>query len=810
MKLQHLRGFVAIALVALLAFGPGASALLARTKKGDKLYKEGQAAEVRRQWDQAAELYSQAVNEDPKDPAYLIGMRRSRFEGGQAHIEKARDLRTQGNMAEAIAEFQRAILLDPSSSIAMQELRRTQEMLAQPIVNPGQANLTPSEQAQKDATDRSASLMGLPELNPPIKKVGPIKANNQPINILYNTIAGLAGVTIVWDSTWTRPTRGFDLDLPEMSVEQAFEYLGLVTRTFWKPLTPTSIFVTEESANKRRDYTDNVVKTFFVTNAATAQEFNEIQTAVRTITDIRRVYPYVAQKAIVVRGDADAVALAEKLIRDLDKPKSEVVIDVIIMEVNTSHTRDLAASINQAGGALGLSQSLTFNPRAALTRVTGSGTTAGTTLPLSNLTRISSADFSVGNLGGAILQAIVSDTRTKILNNPQLRASDGQKARLEIGDRVPIATGSFQTGATGVGGVGVNTQFQFQPVGVIVDITPTVHSTGEVTLHVELEVSQVKDYVDVGNIRQPIIGQDKSTADLRLREGEVNILAGLTRQQDSTSGAGIPGLVNIPILGHVLFGNSHVENDRGDLMIALVPHIVRSPDYSPENMRGIFAGVDQQLRLMYSPKTDTLVRVPVQPAPAPGNAPGAGLAPGAAPAKPGVTGPPTGQPVNPLGPQAVAPQANLPPATPPAPLPDGPGARVTFMPGVVAVRANSPFTLNVQVENAANAFSVMPLRISWDPAVLRLNDIAPGELMQRDGGRVTSVKDIRNDAGLATLSISRAAGAPAVTGSGAVAVLNFVAIAAGSGRITVTELSLADTQNRGMTVTLGSVPVAVQ
>lgn len=132
------------------------------------------------------------------------------------------------------------------------------------------------------------------------------------------------------------------------------------------------------------------------------------------------------------------------------------------------------------------------------------------------------------------------------------------------------------------------------------------------------------------------------------------------------------------------------------------------------------------------------------------------------------------------------------------------------MPGVVAVRANSPFTLNVQVENAANAFSVMPLRISWDPAVLRLNDIAPGELMQRDGGRVTSVKDIRNDAGLATLSISRAAGAPAVTGSGAVAVLNFVAIAAGSGRITVTELSLADTQNRGMTVTLGSVPVAVQ
>ncbi|MEP6961839.1 MAG: hypothetical protein ABI995_07170, partial [Acidobacteriota bacterium] len=696
---------MAVALAASLAFGPGAPVLQARTKKGDKLYKEAQAAEIRKQWDQAAELYTQAVNEDPKDPSYLIGMRRSRFEGGQQHIDKARALRTQGNMAEAIGEFQRAILMDPSSSIAMQELKRTQEMLSMPTA-PGQA-MTPSERSQKEASDRSASLLGLPELNPPIKRVGPIKANNQPINILYNTIAGLAGVTIVWDSTWTRPTRGFDLDLPEMGVEQAFEYLGLVTRTFWKPLTATSIFVTEESANKRRDYTDNVVKTFFVTNAATAQEFNEIQTAVRTITDIRRVYPYVAQKAIVVRGDADAVALAEKLIRDLDKPKSEVVIDVIIMEANTSHTKDLAATITQANGAGGLSQSLNFSPRAAITRTIGSGTTASSAVPLPGLARISSADFSLSTLGGAILQAIVSDTSTKILNNPQLRASDGQKARLEIGDRVPIATGSFQTGATGVGGVGVNTQFQFQPVGVIVDITPTVHSTGEVTLHVELEVSQVKNYVDVGNIRQPVIGQDKSTADLRLREGEVNILAGLTRQQDSASGAGLPGLVNIPILGHILFGNSHTEKDRGDLMIALIPHIVRSPDYSPENLRGIFAGVDQQLHLMYSAKENTAPAAPATP----GSQPAApGGVPGAAPAKPAGTAPqagvPTGAPVNPQGPgpQPLGQAANQPPATPP-PAPPGPAARVTFMPGVVAVPANAPFTLNVQVENATNAFS---------------------------------------------------------------------------------------------------------
>jgi general secretion pathway protein D len=383
---------------------------------------------------------------------------------------------------------------------------------------------------------------------------------------------------------------------------------------------------------------------------------------------------------------------------------------------------------------------------------------------------------------------MLTDNTTKVLNNPQLRASDGQKARLEIGDRIPIASGSFQTGVTGATGVGVNTTFQFQPVGVIVDITPQVHSTSEVTLHVELEVSNVKSYIDVGSISQPIVGQNKSTADLRLREGEVNILAGLTRQQDSVSGSGIPGLFDIPILGKVLFGSNTVTKDRGDLMIALVPHIVRTPDYSPENLRGIAAGVDQQLRLSYAPKDEPSAGMV-------GSAPSAG--PTAAPASPDTPAP-----------APAAPKPGLPPAT--APPPPGAGARITFNPGVIAVPSNAPFTVNVQVENATDASSVTPLRVTWDPAILRLNDIAPGELLSRDGGRVTSVKDIRNDAGLASLTISRAAGSAGVNGSGALATLTFVALMPGSGRITVSEIGLLDTQNRAANVALSAVPVTVQ
>jgi general secretion pathway protein D len=261
-----------------------------------------------------------------------------------------------------------------------------------------------------------------------------------------------------------------------------------------------------------------------------------------------------------------------------------------------------------------------------------------------------------------------------------------------------------------------------------------------------------------------------------MREGEISILAGLTRNQASDSLNGLPGVIDIPVLGKWL-GANHQERDRGDLMIALIPHIVRTPDFSPENLRGVFAGTDAQLRLMYNSREAT-GSAPVEPAaPAPVGAPPAN-APSPAPAKPGAPAP--GQ------------------------------ARVTFNPATVSASANAPFTLNIQLENVADAASITPLRVSWDPALLRLNDIAPGDLMGRDGGRVTSVKDIRNDAGQASLMLTRAAGSSGVNGSGAAATLNFVALAPGVARVTVTEIGLKDTQNRAIEVSLGAIPVAIQ
>ena len=809
----HLRPIATLALVAVLALP-----LAARTRAGDKLFKQGQDAEALKNWDAAVDFYKQAFDEDPRDTGYEIAMRRAMFNSGEEHVKMGRDYRAEGNLTGAIAEFQRAIQIDPSSPIAVQELEQTQSMLANPPDNPDLATLTPAQRELRAGEEKIESMLNVPVLNPPVKRIPALTMNNQPVRILYDTVAKIAGVTVVWDNSWNPPDDPYDIDLPESSVEQAFNYLAMVTRTYWKPLTATTIFVTEESANKRRDFEPNIVKTLFVTNATTVQEFQEITTAIRTITDIRRVYAYNALKAMVVRGPAEAVDLAEKLIRDLDKPKSEVAIDVIVMEASTARTRDLAATITGNAGGPGINQNVAFSPRSSISSSSSSGsgtnTSTTTTVSLPNLSSINGSDFSTSTFPGALLKAVMSDATTKILNSPRVRASDGQQVTLNIGDRVPIATGSFQSAAGGLGGV--NTQFQYIDVGVNVDITPQVHSSNEVTLQVTIEISNVRSTVTVGQYSQPIVAQKQTTANLRLKDGEVNLLSGLTQNQTTESLAGIPGLIKIPLLGKWLFGSQNTTNDHDELMIAMIPHIIRTPNFTRENLRGVYAGTDQQLMLRFSPRyedEEPAVATDLENEeenPEVGAVPPQGSVPAPQPqeAEQGAAAPEPEAAPETTQPQAAPAAVGGPPAT--APPENGGPARLTFNPGVVMVAPNSPFTVNVQMEDANNLYSVMPLRISWDPALLRLNDIAPGELLSRDGGRVTSVKDIRNDTGQATLSVTRPPGQPGVSGSGAVATLNFVAVAPGSGTITVTELSATDATGEEMPVTLGAVPVAVQ
>ena len=143
----------------------------------------------------------------------------------------------------------------------------------------------------------------------------------------------------------TRAPKNANLDLNNATLDEALDYIAMLTKTFWKPISANAIFVTDDNVTKRRDYEDEVVKVFYLKNPTSVQEFQEIVTSVRSVTDVRRMFTYNAQNAVMVRDTVDKVALVEKLFHDMDKPKAEVVVDLIVMEANSSKTRTLGRRI---------------------------------------------------------------------------------------------------------------------------------------------------------------------------------------------------------------------------------------------------------------------------------------------------------------------------------------------------------------------------------------------------------------------------------------------------------------------------------
>jgi general secretion pathway protein D len=818
--------------IVVLSVTLGVAVLEARTRKGDKLLLQSRTAELRKEWDKALALAEGALSEDPADIAYQLATTRLRFYASQYHIDQGKKLRNDGKLDEALAEFQKAYGINPASSMAEEEISRTKGMIEREKNKPAgeqkpeERSMTPAQIERRRQEKKFASMQPVPELRPLNPVPINLKMNNQQPKVLFETVGKLAGINVLFDPEYTTtgvPPKPQSIELNNATLDEALDYLALVTKSFWKPLSANAIFVTQDNPTKRRDFEDWVVKVFYLTNVLTAQELQEIVTAIRSVVEIQKIFTYQAQNAIIVRGEADKVALAEKLVADLDKPKSEVIIDILVLQVNRALERDLAAAVAPNG----INSPISFTPRSSIA-VAGTpattppaGTTPATTstsIPLSNIGRIGTRDFSL-TLPGGLLNALLNDTNSKVLQSPQVRAVDGFKVQLNIGDKVPYATGSFQPG---IGGVGinplVNTQFTFLDVGVNVLITPKILGPDEVHLHVEIDISNVREFLDLGGVKEPDVAQTKITNDVRLKQGEVNLMGGLMQIQETKGVTGVPGLGNIPIIRR-LFTSETTKKDSQELVIALIPHIVRTPEITDVNLRSIAAGNQTSVKLNYAPQKPAEAP-PATPVPQPGPPPAAELlapetvpnTPAAQPAPPvpnappqtlplipGVNAPPVRPPIMVPG-QPVSPPATAPPPPPakpedqPAQAPAG-SARVTFVPSQTNAQFNGTVTVSLMVENAAD-LAATPLQVRFDPKVLRLNDVVRGNLLTSDGQQVAFSKNILNDTGEATVNVSRFPSTGGVSGSGSIVTLVFQAVGRGDTVVTAPQLTLRNSQSQ--------------
>lgn len=854
-KNLDVRQGLAIALSGLLLLPP--VQLLASNRKGDRYWNQARSEEAKGNLDHALQLAEQAYEQDPSDIGYQLEVRRVRFEAGDLHVRNGRKLRNAGKLSEALAEFEKAYGIDPASDIAMEEIKRTRAMIQRNAETPTtpqaaaaqaaaeaaakkdeEKTLTPAELARKQMQDRTDSLLPVPVLRPLNPDLIDLKMNNQKPRIMFETVAKLAGINVLFDPEYdtAQTIRTASIDLSRTTLDQALDQLALVTKSFWKPLSANTIFVTVDNPTKRRDYAEQVVKVFYLSNVTAPQEMQEMLTVLRTVVDVQKVFSFASQNALVVRADADTMALVEKLVSDLDKPRSEVIIDVMVMEVNTTHMRNITAAF----ASTGLTTNAIFAPRPGITTpgiqtgttttgstttttgttstttptTTGTTGTTGTTtgpqstyVPLNQLGHISSSDFSITSLPGAALEAVLNDSATKVLQAPQIRAVDNVKASLKIGEKVPTASGSFQPGVAGVGvSPLVNTQFTYLDVGVNMEVLPKVHENNEVSLHIDLDISQVDSYQNLGGISEPEIGQNKETADVRLREGEVNLIGGIIQKTDTRSTTGIPGLASIPGLGW-LFKGVNVEQDRNELVIALIPHIVRGPDITESNLRGVMAGSQQQIHVEYAPQPATQAgSAPVALTPAPAVA-GAAVTPGTVPP----VGPPATAP--PLGPPATAPPpgppATAPPLGSPATAPRAGGiARVSFQPASVETQLGSTMTVTLYGENITDLDSAAA-HLRYDPRILRINNIVAGDLPQRGvpvNARTEPSKNILNDTGQADMSITRGVGG--ISGAGGLFAVTFQAVGRGTTTVSVGSATLKTPNGQAIQVNVPP-PLAV-
>jgi general secretion pathway protein D len=802
----------------------------AKTRKGDRYLTQGRAHEAKKEWDAALADYERALAEDPAELVYQMAVQKARFQAAQGHIDFGLKIREQGRLGDALIEFQKAYAINPTTAVAEQDIIQTRQMIERERrrveqtgkeSTPEQRALTPAEEEKKRTDTQIHRMMAVPELRPLNPQTINLKINGQPIRTVFETIAKAAGsdVNIVWDPEISMPQPPRDrinVDLQNVTIEQALDQLASTYHYYWKPLSQNTIFITNDNPNKRRDYAEMVAKTFYLANIQTPQELQEVMNVIRSVSELQRVVVYNSQNAIIVRGEADQVALAEKMLKDIDKPRGEVVVDIMVLEASSVFSRQLAASI----ATTGLNVPVNFTPRASIqvqqnstsssnssstssstsstttTTATTSPTSsvAGLAIPLNQLGHLSTSDFSV-TLPSALLQAVLSDAKTRVLQAPQVRSVDGVKAILKIGERQPTASGSFQPG---IGGVGinplVNTQFQYLDVGVNVEITPHVHDNGDVSMLVNLDISTVDNYVNLGGIQQPVIGQKKIEHSIRMHEGEVNLLGGLIQQSDTKTITGIPGLSSIPVLGKLFSGDS-VDRRRDELMIALIPHVVRRPDLTPDNLRGIDVGTQAGVKISYAPAQPQ--EEPRAAAPAAPPAAVATVQPQPAPqtlANVPVLTPPVTAP--PLTPPATAPPATAPPATAPSDQPAATGSmRVRFSPAQVETNMGQAVSVALQIDGGVDVASA-PMQVQFDPRVLRLDAVNRGDFLSNDSQPPVFTKDTRNDTGSATIQLNRLPGVPGANGSGVLVSLSFQAVGRGPTTVTIPNLTIRNSQGQ--------------
>ena len=781
-------------------------------------YRRAEIASQTGDWDEAVLQYMQALEQDPGNINYRAALMRAKIRASQEHFKKAKEYREAGVQERALVELQQAVQLDPTNQYAAAELENVRLAIAVQRREPA----TLQELKDKSRGTRPQP----PVLNPRSKE--PISLNfPQPVSLfeIYQALGKAFGINILFDPNLK--DQEIAIDLVDVDAQSALETLMRAANHFYKVLDEHTIIIAADTPQNRRTYEDLVIQTFFLSNA----EVKDMMTILRSLVDAKKIATNEQLNAIILRDTADKVKVAERIIESNDKSKAEVVVDVELLQINTSKLRDLGVSLSDY-------------------RVTQSLDLGGANVPLrvSDLAFLDQSNWVLA-IPNFIYSFVKQNGDAQLLAKPQLRITEGEKASLVIGDRVPIPLTTFNTSNTIGGSVVPITSFQYQDVGIRINIEPRVHHNREVTLKIQVEVSNLGEFVEgSGGQRQPIIGTRTFESVIRLQDGETNFLAGLIRQDETRTDSGIPGLSEIPVLGR-LFSSRVDRNARTDVILTLTPHIIRNAEITAEDLLPIWVGTETNISFRgASPRVESDVEGPfegeegtpeeiqdairrrIQQLPR-GLRPGETELGGEPPPVEEVPQPPGVDLVPTAPPSDIFRQPEPPPEEPEEPQieeepPGGDAAeeelqgalegvpagdavaaaaglrlaaatagssteaaaaanvRLWLAPQAVAVAAGDLFEVRLQAASTI-PLSHLPVALAFDPKVLAVEKVEAGTFLGPRGQAEVLADHSRP--GELLLGASRLGELPGVTGNGTVARVTFKALAAGRSRIAFLE-----------------------
>ncbi|HEX6322689.1 MAG TPA: hypothetical protein VFZ36_03100 [Vicinamibacterales bacterium] len=515
----------------------------------------GQQAEQLRDYDLAVAEYTRALRQRPDDREARISLDRARLRAADAHFSRGRRLAAQDRFEEALIEFQIANELNPASADVEAELRRARAALRARLAMSSDGQTALQSLIARSRTQPPPGL-DLPDVTMPAAIVtGPRTTSRE----LYQMLAKFGDINIVFDPSFeSAPAQ---VDFRGNSLRDALDAVSTSTRNFWRVTAPRTITIVPDTPLKRREYQEDVVRTFFLSNA----DLKETTDLLRVVVDARQVYATTATNSITIRDTPERIEAVGRLLNAIDKARPEVVIDVELLEVDRERFKEYGLQI-ASGAEPGVSGGLAINEEG---------------LTLRGLRSLSQSDVIVFGLPALYYRLLKTDTNTRTLASPHIRMSDGIATQARFGERVPVPVTTFVPIAQG----GVNqqaiTSVVYEPIGVNIDILPRLHHDDQVTLNLKVEVSNV---AGAGFQGLPTFGSRVVSTTIRLRDGETNILAGLIRDDERTVLHGVPGLSDLPIVGR-LFGRNQRQTKETDIVITMTPHIVRVLDLSEEDVR---------------------------------------------------------------------------------------------------------------------------------------------------------------------------------------------------------------------------------